>query len=101
MSEEILSCLNQAEPPQEMAPPLQALWWLKKGNLEMGPEWEKGHNICQTAEGTMAYDWVHALAHWIEGDMGNANYWYRGINKKPGAENISDEWDFISAAMSK
>ena len=40
------------EPPATLSPPLQALWWLKKGGLATGPEWERAHAICQTAEGT-------------------------------------------------
>ena len=43
---------DAAEPPAALAPPLQALWWLKKGGLATGPEWERAHEICQAAEGT-------------------------------------------------
>lgn len=100
MSNAILSSLNEAAPPQSLSEPLQALWWLKKGNLAMGDEWEKGHGICQTAEGVHDYDWVHALSHWIEGDMGNANYWYRRINKERVGANVSDEWDHLVAELS-
>ena len=31
---------------------LRALWWLRKGGLAMGPEWDIAHTICQAAEGT-------------------------------------------------
>jgi hypothetical protein len=27
-------------PPAGFSPPQQALWWLKKGELAMGPEWQ-------------------------------------------------------------
>ncbi len=54
-------------PTIHLSPPQQALWWLKKGGFKLGPEWDKAHAICQTAEGTFEYDLVHALAHWIEG----------------------------------
>ena len=53
-------------PPAALSPPQQALWWLKKGQLAMGPEWRKAHDLCQTREGEHAYDLVHALVHWIE-----------------------------------
>ena len=29
------------EPPATLSPPLQALWWLGKGGLRPGPEWER------------------------------------------------------------
>lgn len=66
----------------------------------MGPEWQKAHEICQAREGTHAYDLVHALAHWIEGDTGNAAYWYRRVGEKR-AENIAAEWQRISAALAR
>ena len=47
MSNAILSSLEEAEPPQDLSAPLQALWWLKKGGLTMGDEWEKGHGIAK------------------------------------------------------
>jgi hypothetical protein len=56
---------SAAAPPSGLTVPQQALWWLKKGGLAMGPEWEKAHALCQQAEGTREYDLVHALAHWI------------------------------------
>ena len=55
-------------PPAGLARPLAALWWLKKGGLVMGPQWEKAHELCQMQEGDRAHDSVHALVHWIEGD---------------------------------
>lgn len=69
--------LTTATPPAGLSEPLQALWWLAKGGFAPGPAWEKAHEICQSAEGTPAFDRVHALAHWIEGDRANSDYWYR------------------------
>ncbi|MFK5979337.1 MAG: hypothetical protein QM488_10670 [Rhizobiaceae bacterium] len=92
--------VENAEPPHGLSAPLQALWWLKKGNLTIGPEWEKGHGICQTAEGIHDYDWVHALSHWIEGDMGNASYWYRRVDKERVGGNVSEEWEHIVTKLS-
>ena len=88
------------EPPATLSPPLQALWWLGKGGLAPGPEWERAHAICQTAEGTPDYDRVHALAHWIEGDTSNADYWYRRAGKKRSAPNVKAEWEVMAQALS-
>ena len=79
-------------PPAELAPPLKALWWLKKGELQTGPAWERAHAICQAAEGTPACDRVHALAHWIEGDRGNSDYWYRRAGSPRAGANPAAEW---------
>lgn len=79
------------EPPTDLSPPLQAVWWLRKGDLKLGPEWERAHTICQSAEGTSAYDWVHALCHLIEGDHGNADYWFRRAGR-PVNQDIEALW---------
>jgi hypothetical protein len=83
-----------SKPGAHLTPPLQALWWLKKGSLVMGPEWEKAHAICQQDEGNPSYDIVHALAHWIEGDESNAAYWYRRSGGQK-AETIAEEWERV------
>lgn len=82
-------------PPANLSKPLQALWWLKKGGLKLGPEWERAHEIGQSAEGQKAYDWVHALVHWIEGDMSNAEYWYRRAGEQRVGPTLADEWDHL------
>jgi hypothetical protein len=82
-------------PPTDLSPPLQALWWLKKGGLVMGAEWEKAHTICQQDEGNPSYDIVHALAHWIEGDEPNAAYWYRRAGGGQKAATIAEEWERV------
>ncbi|MGB8314804.1 MAG: hypothetical protein WCE69_09995 [Aestuariivirga sp.] len=90
----------EAAPPAGLSVPLQALWWLKKGKLALGPEWEKAHEFCQANEGDHAHDLVHALAHWIEGDMSNAGYWYRRVGVQRAAD-IAMEWQRVAAELSK
>jgi hypothetical protein len=85
---------KSSAPDANLAPPLQALWWLRKGGLLMGPEWQKAHTICQQDEGNPSYDIVHALAHWIEGDEANAAYWYRRAGGQK-AETIEAEWERV------
>jgi hypothetical protein len=82
------------------SPPLQALQLLRQGQFQLGPEWEQAHAICQTAEGTYAYDLVHALAHWIEGDTTNRDYWYRRVGAADRAETIEAEWARIESILS-
>lgn len=83
---------------ERLSAPLRALWWLRKGGLKMGPEWQKAHELCQLDEGNRAHDLVHALAHWIEGDDANAAYWYRRVGDRRAAT-VADEWHRIAALL--
>lgn len=53
---------------------------LKAIDLALGGKWDAAHQIVQQYEdGTGA--WIHAVLHKIEGDLGNAKYWYRRADK--------------------
>ncbi len=98
MRDTILNSLDLTAPPDSLSDVGQALWWLKKGDFKLGQSWENAHEICQSAEGTKSYDWVHALAHWIEGDMGNAAYWYRRVGETR-LDTIAAEWDKLTQEL--
>ena len=66
--------LEGAAPPAESGAPLAALWHLAKG------DWDRAHKIVQDDEGAAAA-WVHAHLHRVEGDEGNAGYWYARAGK--------------------
>lgn len=68
------SALTDASPPSGLSPLALALWHAKKG------EWEQSHNIAQDIH-TQLGSWIHALLHLIEGDVGNAHYWFAKANK--------------------
>jgi hypothetical protein len=95
----LLSTLSQAAPDAGLSPPVQALWWLAKGDCKLGPEWERAHEICQTAEGDRDHDLVHALAHLIEGDRFNSDYWYRRAGSKRSHEDPAQEWAVVAKAL--
>ena len=94
-----LSLLTSDVPSISLTPPLQALWWLKKGGLATGREWQKAHELCQIKEGDRAYDVVHALVHWIEGDEANSAFWYRRVGERRAAT-INAEWERIAEELS-
>ena len=100
MIDQLLSSISNDAPPPDLSDELQALWWLKKGGLNTGSEWEKAHSICQTAEGTPSYDLVHALAHDIEGDASNAAYWYRRAGVAKTSFDLEEEWRSIVGHLS-
>lgn len=78
--------------PTDLTPPQLALWHLQHGGLRMGAGWDTAHEICQTAEGVRDYDLVHALCHWIEGDVANRDYWYRRVAPWSRAATLEAEW---------
>ena len=82
-----------------MSKPREALDLLHAGGLRMGPEWQKAHDICQTAEGDRDHDLVHALCHWIEGDSANRDHWYRRVAPWQRAETIAAEWQAVARAL--
>ena len=99
MIDESLRDFEGRAPSPALPPPLQALWWLKKGGLKMSPEWTRAHEICQQREGDHDHDLVHALAHWIEGDASNSAYWYRRAGETR-SDDIETEWARIAARLS-
>lgn len=46
-------------------------------DLATAGEWDAAHKLCQAHEGDPTADWLHAVLHKIEGDLGNSGYWYR------------------------
>lgn len=99
MSSQITMDLSTPSPPAELNPPEKALWWLKKGSLALGPEWEQAHEICQASEGETVHDWIHGLCHLIEGDHGNAAYWFRRAGKSSAGRDAAAIWDEIAASL--
>ncbi|HET7412951.1 MAG TPA: hypothetical protein VFJ18_09840, partial [Pararhizobium sp.] len=53
-----------------------ALNLLADAGYRMGEGWTRAHEIAQAHEGEAIFDRLHALCHRIEGDDGNARYWY-------------------------
>jgi hypothetical protein len=84
--------LNDAAPEPSLSPPLVALWWAAKGN------WDQAHRIVQD-ESTAEAAWVHAYLHRVEGDLGNASYWYRQAGQPVAKDALDAEWERIVAAL--
>jgi len=84
--------LAAAAPPPGLAPAIEALWRDAKG------DWDKAHALAQSDQGGDG-DWVHAYLHRKEGDLGNADYWYRRARKPAPALPLDDEWAAIAAAL--
>ena len=46
-------------------------------DLALAGDWDAAHKIVQEDEDDATSCWIHAVLHKIEGDAGNARYWYR------------------------
>lgn len=46
-------------------------------DLAITGDWNGAHAIAQQDEDDATACWLHAVLHKIEGDTGNARYWYR------------------------
>ncbi len=61
-------------------------------------EWQRAHEIVQAHRSTLAA-WLHGIVHTIEGDLENAQYWYRRARRAfPGAAAVKQE---IAAARQR
>jgi hypothetical protein len=92
--EDFLASLDGAAPAPGQPPLLDAVWHALAG------AWDRAHTIAQAHEedGPDAA-WVHAWLHRIEGDLGNAGYWYRRAGRPPGTGDLPAEGRTIAAAL--
>jgi hypothetical protein len=86
--------LSGAAPAPHLDAPLAALWWAAKG------KWDEAHRIVQDEDGKDSA-WVHAYLHHVEGDLGNAGYWYRQAGQPVASIALEKEWEQIASALLK
>ena len=89
---EFKASLSGAAPAPGLDAPLAALWWAAQRN------WDEAHKIAQD-EPTVAGSWVHAYLHRVEGDLGNAGYWYRHARQPVATGPLDAEWEGIASAL--
>jgi hypothetical protein len=51
-------------------------------DLALKGDWQGAHAIAQDHEGDELANWVHAVAHRMEGDLDNARYWYARCRRR-------------------
>jgi len=84
--------LAGAAPAPQLSAPLAGLWWAAKG------DWDQAHKLVQDDPSADAA-WVHAYLHRVEGDLGNAGYWYRRAGRPAADDAVEAEWERIAAAL--
>jgi hypothetical protein len=92
-SELLASADRDSTPPAGLSPLLTALWHARHGN------WHPAHEIAQDIPSKDG-SWVHALLHLIEGDEGNAAYWFARAGRPAAPASQSEaEWLRIAAHL--
>ena len=84
--------LRSDAPPAGTSDELTALWWVKRDR------WDRAHEIVQNLE-TAASSRVHAHLHRVEGDLDNANYWYRRAGVTAATVTLEAEWEQLAREL--
>ena len=84
--------LTESAPSDELPPALSALWH------EAKDDWKRAHKIVQEEQDRDSA-WVHAYLHRVEGDLGNAGYWYRQAGQVAAKDSLEAEWERIAATL--
>ncbi len=84
--------LDQDAPPADLERALAALWHEAKG------DWDQAHCLAQAQKNAVGA-WVHAYLHRVEGDLSNADHWYRRAGKPSSTAPLKREWDEIAGAL--
>jgi hypothetical protein len=84
--------LAKPAPPQGLSIALQALWWDAKG------DWAKAHECAQEHDDQDGMR-VHAYLHRKEGDLSNADYWYRRCRATPTTVSLAEEWEQLVQSL--
>ena len=61
---------------------------LRAIELALADDWNAAHQLVQQYEDNATASWIHAVLHKIEGDLGNARYWYRRADRM---DHVDDE----------
>jgi hypothetical protein len=85
---EFKNSLSAPGPSPDWSVYLQSLWYDAKD------DWEKAHTLIQDVPGDTA-SWIHAYLHRKEGDIWNADYWYKRASQKRPSLSLEDEWEQI------
>lgn len=78
--------------PSDISVYLISLWYDATG------AWGKAHSMVDSLENTTAC-WVHAYLHRKEGDIWNADYWYKKAGRIRPDVSLDTEWETIVKAL--
>lgn len=79
-------------PPIGLNVQLEALWYDGRG------DWEKAHDLVNDLDDPQSAH-VHAYLHRKEGDLWNADYWYRRAKRQRYVGTLEEEWEELVKIM--
>ena len=82
------STLKNSQPDPTSSVWLQALWYDATGN------WQKAHELIQDLPDRVSA-LLHAYLHRKEGDMWNADYWYKKAGSQRPDISLQEEWEHL------
>ena len=83
---EFKASLTSEHPVSGLSVQLKSLWYDGKG------DWHQAHaQVDHLTDQSSA--WVHAYLHRKEGDIGNADYWYRKAGQIRPNVSLEKEWE--------
>ncbi len=86
--DDFLESLQEASPPEALDILGKALWWDAKG------DWDKAHGLIDSLPGAEPAR-IHAYLHRKEGDLWNADYWYRRADTLRPESELAEEWKLL------
>ncbi|ERM83289.1 hypothetical protein P872_16555 [Rhodonellum psychrophilum GCM71 = DSM 17998] len=75
-------------PPSGISSQLTSLWYDAKN------DWQKAHDLADGPTDLLSAR-VHAYLHRKEGDIWNADYWYRRAGEKRPDTSLEEEWEML------
>jgi hypothetical protein len=85
---EFRASLNAGEPDPQLSVHLNTLWFDGMG------DWQMAHQqVDHLSDPESA--WVHAYLHRKEGDVWNADYWYRKAGRVRPDMDLTAEWEVL------
>ncbi len=82
------SFLSQFPQAKDLSPELKALWYDAKGDWKLAHE-QVDHLTSKSASR------IHAYLHRKEGDIWNADYWYRKAGERRPEISLDEEWEVL------
>lgn len=64
-------------------------------DLARAGEWDRAHEIVQAHDEPLA-SLIHGYLHRVEGDLGNAAYWYRRAKSSMPDNSLDEEWERLA-----
>ncbi len=83
--DQFMQSLVQDQPGPAWSLAMQSLWYAAKD------KWDAAHE-CAQADASAMGSWIHAYLHRVEGDAGNAAYWYRRAGQPFPKVELKQEW---------